>query len=90
LRNGLTYLPAGCLGTSFKATLSSLATQSHSKIAESLSTHTIAFGHTNELYADSDDYFAYVAGYAPGRAPYGVTREELGEKPPWPIEDDLE
>ena len=36
-----------------------------------------------DLYFDSDDTFAYIAGYTPGGAPYGVTWEELGEEPPW-------
>jgi hypothetical protein len=36
-----------------------------------------------ELYPDSDEIFAYIAGYTPGGAPYGVTGEELGENPPW-------
>jgi hypothetical protein len=33
-----------------------------------------------ELWEDSDDSFAYVAGYTPGGVPYGITREEIGEK----------
>ncbi len=37
----------------------------------------------DELYPDSDDTFAYIAGYTAGGVPYGVTWEELGEKPPW-------
>jgi hypothetical protein len=40
-------------------------------------------GDLEELYSDCDDTFAYIAGYTPGGAPYGVTWEELGEKPPW-------
>jgi hypothetical protein len=34
------------------------------------------------LFRDSDNTFAYIAGYTPGGAPYGTTWEELGEKPP--------
>lgn len=33
------------------------------------------------LYEDSDDTFAYIAGYTPGGAPYGTTWEELGLEP---------
>jgi hypothetical protein len=36
-----------------------------------------------DLYPDSDDTFAHIAGYTPGGAPYGVTWEELGEETPW-------
>ncbi len=35
----------------------------------------------NELYADSDDIFAFIAGYTAGGAPYGTTWEELGIEP---------
>ncbi len=42
----------------------------------------------DELYSDADDYFAHVAGYTPGGVAYGVTWEELGEEPPWSIEND--
>jgi hypothetical protein len=43
-----------------------------------------------KLYADSDDTFAYIAGYTPGGAPYGVTWEELGEEPLWLDHDEDE
>lgn len=33
------------------------------------------------LYEDSDDRFAFIAGYTGGGAPYGITWEELGLKP---------
>jgi hypothetical protein len=33
-------------------------------------------GETADYDADSDDYFAYIAGYTPGGAPYGVTWDE--------------
>ena len=32
---------------------------------------------------DCDDTFAYIAGRTAWGAPFGVTWEELGEKPPW-------
>lgn len=34
------------------------------------------------LWEDSDDTFAYIAGYTPGGAPFGITWEEMGQKPP--------
>jgi hypothetical protein len=40
-----------------------------------------------EEYPDSDDTFAFIAGYTPAGFPYGTTWEELGETPPW-VEDD--
>ncbi len=33
------------------------------------------------LYADSDDRFAFIAGYTSGGMPYGTTWEELGLEP---------
>jgi len=42
---------------------------------------------TDELYTDSDDTFAFIAGYTSAGFPYGTTWEELGETPPW-IEDE--
>ncbi|MBI4524445.1 MAG: hypothetical protein HY695_11625 [Deltaproteobacteria bacterium] len=36
-----------------------------------------------EVFTESDGTFAYIAGYTPGGAPFGVTWEELGEEPPW-------
>ena len=36
---------------------------------------------------DSDDTFAFIAGYTPAGLPYGVTWEEMGEAPPW-VEDE--
>ncbi len=35
-----------------------------------------------ELYADSDGTFAFIAGYTSWGFPYGVTWEEIGEDPP--------
>lgn len=34
-------------------------------------------------YPDSDETFAYIAGYTPAGFAYGTTWEELGESPPW-------
>ena len=31
-----------------------------------------------DLYSDMDGTFAFIAGYTPGGAPYGVTWEEVG------------
>jgi len=39
---------------------------------------------SHELYADSDGTFAYIVGYTPGGAAYGVRWEELGEDPAEP------
>jgi len=41
-----------------------------------------------DLCSDSDDTFAYIAGYTAGGVPYGVTWEELGEEPPWRTEEE--
>jgi hypothetical protein len=35
-----------------------------------------------EIYKDSDDTFAYIAGYTSWGFPYGVTWEEAGMEPP--------
>ena len=34
-------------------------------------------------YPESDETFAYIAGYTPAGFPYGVTWEEIGEGSPW-------
>ena len=39
-------------------------------------------GETPRDLSDSDDTFAFIAGYTPGGVPYGVTWEELGETHP--------
>ena len=44
----------------------------------------------DELYPDSDDTFAYIAGYTSWGFPYGVTWEEIGEEPPWIDGEDIE
>lgn len=40
-----------------------------------------------EMYSDSDDTFAFIAGYTSNEVPYGMTWEELGEEPPWQTEN---
>lgn len=42
----------------------------------------------DETLTDSDEMFAYIAGYTPGGVPYGVTWDEFGERPPWEEDDD--
>jgi hypothetical protein len=37
----------------------------------------IEFDRYHGTWSDSDDTFAYIAGYTPGGAPYGVTWEEM-------------
>jgi hypothetical protein len=44
----------------------------------------------DNLYSDSDDTFAYIAGYTSGGVPYGVTWEEIGEEPPWIDDEDID
>ena len=39
-----------------------------------------------ELYEDSDDRFAFIAGYTDGGAPFGVMWEEVGIDPGLPFE----
>ena len=36
-----------------------------------------------ESTTDCDGTFAFIAGYTPGGMPFGVTWEELDQKPPW-------
>ena len=40
-----------------------------------------------EMDLDSDDTFAFIAGYTPAGFAYGTTWEELGELPPWADEE---
>lgn len=40
-----------------------------------------------EEYADCDGWFAYIAGYTDGGAPYGLTWEEVGIDPMLPFEE---
>ena len=42
--------------------------------------------HLVETYADSDDRFAYIAGYTSGGAPYGLTWEDVGIDPELPYD----
>ena len=37
------------------------------------------------LFEDMDDHFTFIAGYTPGRFPYGTTWEELGIDPGLPL-----
>ncbi len=39
-----------------------------------------------EMYSDSDNTFAFIAGYTSNGVPFGTTWEELGEEPPWHTE----
>ena len=39
------------------------------------------------LYSDMDGTFAFIAGYTPGGAPYGVTWEEVGIDSELPFEE---
>jgi hypothetical protein len=43
-----------------------------------------------QLPLDSDDTFAFIAGYTSGGAPYGITFEELGGEPLYLDDDDAE
>ena len=45
---------------------------------------------SDDLYPDSDETFAYIAGYTTWGFPYGVTWEEIGEEPPWIYDEDIE
>ena len=40
-----------------------------------------------DLYADMDSRFAYIAGYTPGGAPYGLTWEKGGIDSELPFEE---
>ena len=44
----------------------------------------------DDPYPDSDETFAYIAGYTSWGFPYGVTWEEIGEEPPWINDEDIE
>lgn len=39
----------------------------------------VEFGMNEDTWSDSDETFAYIAGYTPGGAPFGVTWEEMEE-----------
>jgi len=43
----------------------------------------------DDLYPDSNDTFAYIAGYTSWGFPYGVTWEEIGEEPPRIDDEDV-
>jgi len=42
----------------------------------------------DEILTISDDNIAYLAGYIPGGAAYGITLEELEEEVPWFADED--
>ena len=41
------------------------------------------------MYSDMDGTFAFIAGYTPGGAPYGVTWEEVGIDSELPFEEKI-
>lgn len=41
-------------------------------------------------HPDSDETFAFIAGYTPAGFPYGTTWEELGKTPPWVDDEESE
>ena len=44
----------------------------------------------SDLYSDMDSTFAYIAGYTPGGAPYGVTWEEVGIDTDLPFDEKVQ
>ena len=42
-----------------------------------------------EMYSDMDGTFAFIAGYTPGGAPYGVTWEQVGIDSELPFEEKI-
>ena len=44
----------------------------------------------SELNSDMDGTFAYIAGYTPGGAPYGVTWEEVGIDSDLPFDEKVQ
>jgi len=69
----------------------SISEEREAQIRESVQAHAdarrrrkqvVARKRFEALYADCDGTYAFIAGYTSGGAPYGVTWEELGEKPP--------
>ena len=43
-----------------------------------------------EMYSDLDGTFAFIAGYTPGGAPYGVTWEQVGIDSELPFEEKVQ
>ena len=43
-----------------------------------------------EMYSDMDGTFAFIAGYTPGDAPYGVTWEQVGIDSELPFEEKVQ
>ncbi len=44
----------------------------------------------SDLYSDMDGTFAFIAGYTPGGAPYGVTWEEVGIDSDLPFDEKVQ
>ena len=44
----------------------------------------------SKLHSDMDGTFAYIAGYTPGGAPYGVTWEEVGIDSDLPFDEKVQ
>ena len=42
-----------------------------------------------QMFSDMDDTFAFIAGYTPGGAPYGVTWEQVGIDSELPFEEKI-
>ena len=42
-----------------------------------------------QMFSDMDDTFAFIAGYTPGSAPYGVTWEQVGIDSELPFEEKI-
>ena len=42
-----------------------------------------------QMLSDMDDTFAFIAGYTPGGAPYGVTWEQVGIDSELPFEEKI-
>jgi len=77
--------------TELRALGVSISQEREIQIRDSIETRAVARRHRRKSAAetegkgpptDSDKTFAYIAGHTPGGIPYGITWEELGEKPP--------
>lgn len=54
-----------------------------SAMSKSLARNQISREEETDIFSDSDETFAYIAGHTPGGVPYGVAWEEMSETPPW-------
>jgi hypothetical protein len=71
------------LGVSISHGRESQVRQSLSRNSRNRANRKMAEGQNPEgPHWDSDETFAYIAGYTSGGAPYGVTWEEMEETPP--------